>query len=37
VRRQPNGIKLARMVERSLVMVIEILLHGIVCFHGNAY
>ena len=37
VRRQSNGIKLARMVERSLVMVIEILLHGIVCFHGNAY
>ena len=37
VRRQSNGIKLARMVERSLVMVIEILRHGIVCFHGNAY
>ena len=37
VRRQSNGIKLAWMVERSLVMVIEILLHGIVCFHGNAY
>ena len=37
VRRQSNGIKLAQIVERSLVMVIEILLHGIVCFHGNAY
>ena len=37
VRRQSNGIKLAQIVERSLVMVIEIHLHDIVCFHGNAY